>query len=400
MKLPRATLPIAAASIVSLGAQALFSLLLLRLFTPTAVGEFSVISQVAFFWTTLALAQSQLSMVADIHLSPTQALRAALRGSLLRLGLLLPLAWAALAVSWPAHKGQALGWAFLLALPQLGWALAQSFTLRSASGPSIALGRAVPPVVALAVAALLGSWLPEASASDLMLASALAYATGALWLLPARQPSAQPRGHAEPPPAPFPDQRDDRATALRLAHTAADALTGTAILLVWQRSHGAAEAGHLAVLLRVLGFVPAVIHTAWAQALLAQGVQRQEHPIKAGLTGVAVSIALGLACALAIQHQWLQPSWAGLLPYLPPLVLWQASACLLAAYSHLPFQRGRACDFSRASMAFDGVQLLVLCAPLALTWQVSAAAHATWLGGVSATGLIALTMWLARLRGR
>lgn len=202
MKLPRATLPIAAASVVSLGAQALFSLLLLRLFTPTAAGEFSVISQVAFFWTTLALAQSQLTMVADIHLSPAQALRAALRGSLLRLGLLLPLTWAALAISGSAHTGQALGWALLLALPQLGWALAQSFTLRIASGRSIALGRAVPPVVALALAALLGSWRPEAGAASLMLASALAYAAGALWLLPARQPSAQPHRHTEASPVP------------------------------------------------------------------------------------------------------------------------------------------------------------------------------------------------------
>lgn len=143
------------------------------------------------------------------------------------------------------------------------------------------------------------------------------------------------------------------------------------MLLVWQRSHGAAEAGHLAVLLRVLGFVPAVIHTAWAQALLAQGGSRHESPIKAGLAGVAVSIALGLACALAIQLQWLQPSWAGLLPYLPPLVLWQAGACLMAAYSNLPFQRSPARAYSYASMASGSVQLLVLCAPLALALQVS-----------------------------
>ncbi|UUZ69971.1 hypothetical protein LP416_12585 [Polaromonas sp. P2-4] len=49
MKLPRASGPIALASIVSLGAQVLFSLVMLRLFAPQAVGEFSVISQIAFF---------------------------------------------------------------------------------------------------------------------------------------------------------------------------------------------------------------------------------------------------------------------------------------------------------------------------------------------------------------
>ena len=84
MKLPRASLPIALASATSMGAQVLFSLLMLRLFTPQAVGEFSVISQVAFFWMTLALAQSPLKLLADRHLEPSQALRAALRSSLLR----------------------------------------------------------------------------------------------------------------------------------------------------------------------------------------------------------------------------------------------------------------------------------------------------------------------------
>ncbi|UUZ65754.1 hypothetical protein LP417_16010 [Polaromonas sp. P1-6] len=75
MKLPRASGPIALASIVSLGAQVLFSLVMLRLFAPQAVGEFSVISQIAFFWMTLALAQSPLKLLADVHRPPIQAVR-------------------------------------------------------------------------------------------------------------------------------------------------------------------------------------------------------------------------------------------------------------------------------------------------------------------------------------
>lgn len=399
MKLPRATAPIALASAVSLGAQVLFSLVMLRLFAPQAVGEFSVISQVAFFWMTLALAQSPLKLLADIHQPPVQALRTALRASLLRLGLLLPLVWVGVEFSGLAQAGQALAWAALLALLQLGWYLAQPLTLRTASAPSTALGRGVPPLMALAVAGIAGSLWPDAGAASLLLAAASGYAVGALWLLPARH-AAAPRMEAADLAPPAPAQADDRGTALRLAHTAADALTGTAILLVWQRSHGAAEAGYLAVLLRVLGFVPAVIHAAWAQVLLAHGASRRRQAAMAGLGGAVLVAALALACVFALRMQWLADGWAGVLPYLLPLVLWQATACLLAAFSHLPFQQGRARAYSYAAMGFDALQLLVLCAPLILGLPVSAAEHAGWLGGVSAAGLLALSLWLARLRGR
>lgn len=399
MKLPRATAPIALASAVSLGAQVLFSLVMLRLFAPPAVGEFSVISQVAFFWMTLALAQSPLKLLADIHQPPVQALRAALRASLLRLGLLLPLAWIGVEFSGLAQPGQALAWAALLALLQLGWYLAQPLTLRTASAPSTALGRALPPLIALAVAGIARSLWPQAGAANLLLAAASGYAVGALWLLPARHASA-PRTEAADLAPPAPAQADDRGTALRLAHTAADALTGTAIVLVWQRSHGAAEAGYLAVLLRMLGFVPAVIHAAWAQVLLAQGAARRRQAALAGLGGAVGVATLALACAFAVRMHWLADGWAGVLPYLLPLTLWQAAACLLAAFSHLPFQRGRTRAYSYAAMGFDALQLLVLCAPLVLAPEVGAPEHAAWLGGVSAAGLLALSLWLARLHGR
>lgn len=395
MKLPRAAIPIALASAVSLGAQVLFSLMMLRLFAPQAVGEFSVISQIAFFWMTLALAQSPLKLLADRHRPPVQALRAALSGSLLRLGLLLPLAWAGVQFSGLAQTGQVLGWATLLALLQLGWYLAQPLTLRTASARSTALGRAVPPVIALAVAGVVGSLWPQAGSTSLLLAATSGYAVGALWLLPARNAAAPSTGAAARVPL-APTQADNRSTALRLAHTAADALTGVAIMLVWQRSHGAAEAGYLAVLLRVLGFVPTMIHAAWAQVLLAQGTRRHAHPLWVGLVGALATGSLGLACAVAVQMQWLAASWAGLLPYVLPIVLWQAGACLLAACSHLPFQRGRASAFSYAAIGFDALQLLVLCAPLALGYSIQAGTHAWWVGGMSAAGLLGLSLLLAR----
>lgn len=401
MRLPSASGPIALASAVSLGAQVLFSLVMLRLFAPQAVGEFAVISQIAFFWMTLALAQSPLMLLADRHQSPVRSLRAALRGSLLRLGLLLPLAWGGMQFSGLAQIGQSLGWAALLALLQLGWYLAQPLTLKTASTKSIAAGRSVPPVIALAVAGVAGSMWPQAGAAGLLLAAASGYAAGALWLLPLRLKVLE---HAGPEPRtssePTPSKADDRSTALRLAHTAADALTGTAILLLWQRSHGAAEAGYLAVLLRVLGFVPGVIHAAWAQVLLASGTSRRRHAAMAGLGGALLVAALALSCTFALSMQWLPSAWVGVLPYLLPLVLWQAAACLLAAFCYLPFQHGRARTYSYAAMGFDALQLLVLCAPLVFRLPLSAAEHAWWLGGASAAGLLTLGLWLARLRNR
>lgn len=397
MKLPRASVPIALASAVSLGAQVLFSLVMLRLFTPQAVGEFSVVSQIAFFWMTLALAQSPIKLLADVHQPPMLALRAALRASLLRLAWLLPLVWLGVLFSGLAQTAQVLGWAALLAVLQLGWYLAQPFTLRLASVRSTALARALPPVLALVVAGLLARLWPQAGSINLLLAAASGYAVGSLWLIPAGQ--TQDAGNAGSAGLPTTStQADNRSVMLRLAHTAADALTGTAIILVWQRSHGAAEAGYLAVLLRILGFVPTLIHAAWAQVLLAQGTRRNASPLWVGLTGAMLTGMLGLTCVVAVHMQWLNTSWTGLLPVMLPIVLWQAGACLLAACSHLPFQQDRANTFSYAAIGFDAMQLLVLCTPLALGLTLTAVAQAWWLGGVSTIGLLVLTWFVVRQR--
>lgn len=393
MKLPRASLPIALASAASLAAQVLFSLLMLRLFAPQAVGEFSVISQIAFFWMTLSLSQSPLKLLADAHQPARAALRAALLASLVRMAWLAPLVGVAVLFSAVAQTLQVLAWASALALLQLAWYLAQPLTLRIGTNRSSALVRALPALVALLVAACAGiGWQPVGSAT-LLLAAASGYAVGALWLLPAFTNATSAAPATLLPTVPL--QADSRSAALRLAHTTADALTGVALLLVWQRSHGAAEAGYLAVLLRVLGFVPALIHAAWAQVLLAQGTNRHSSPLWVGVAGALVTGLFGVACLLAVQWQWLAPSWAGLLPYLWPLVLWQAGACLLAACSHLPFQQGRANMFSYAAIGFDALQLLLLATPLLLGYSVTAATHVWWLGSVSAIALLAFSLWLA-----
>ncbi len=393
MKFPKATFPIAVASAVSLAAQALFSLLMLRLFAPQAVGEFSVISQIAFFWMTLALAQSPLKLLADLHHPAVCALRAALRGSLLRLVALLPLAWAAVQFSGLARASLMICWATALALLQLCWYLAQPFTLRTRSTRAVALGRAAPPFVALVIAGVWGSlWLPAGS-SGLLLAATSGYAVGALWLLPSGNGAGTLAAGLI---APALAQADSRSAALRLSHSAADALAGVAIVLIWQRSYGAAEAGCLAVLLRVLGFMPALIHSAWAQVLLAQGSRHSASPLWVGLTGAIVTALLGLACASAVQLHWLSGSWTGMVPYVLPMVLWQSAACLLAACSHLPFQLGRASAFSYTAIGFDALQILTLGAPLALGYAVEPIPHVWWVGGISAAGLFGLSFWLSR----
>ena len=397
MKLPRASLPIALASAGSLGAQVLFSLLMLRMFAPQAVGEFSVISQIAFFWMTLALAQSPLKLLAEVQLPAVHALRGALRGSLLRWLLLLPVAWLGVHLSALPQEGQVLGWAALLAVLQLAWYLAQPLTLKTSSARSTAWGRALPPVVALAVAGVAGATWPQAGSTSLLLAAASGYAVGALWLLRSLGSADLPALVSVDPSLAL-TQADNRSALLRLAHTSADALCGVALVLVWQRSHGAAQAGFLAVLLRVLGFFPTMIHVAWAQVLLAQGTRQHVSPLWIALGGGLATAALGLICLMGVKLQWLDASWSGLAPYVLPLVLWQASACLLAAFSHLPFQKGRASAFSLAAIAFDALQLVVLCTPLFIGYTLEATTHVWWVGGVSAAGLLVLSAMLIRLK--
>ena len=391
MKLLGATIPVALGSAVSLVAQVLFSLVTVWLFTPESVGQFSVISQIAFFWMTLALAQSPLKLLADIDVPPIQALRAALRGSLVRLALLLPVAWAGAQFSGLKNTNQVLGWAALMAILQLAWYLAQPLTLRLGSRRSMALVRALPPVVALLMASLVGTMWPQAGAVALMFAAACGYGVGALWLLPARgapnvvtaqEVSAELR------------QADSRGTALRLLHTGADALVGVALFLVWQRSYGAVQAGYLGVLLRVLGFIPTLIHTAWAQVLLSQGARRAGSPLLVGLTGALATAMLGVLVFFAVKVGWLAASWAGLIPYALPVVLWQSGACLLAACSHLPFQQGRASTFSLVAVGFDVVQLAVLCTPMLLGISLDAATHIWWVGATSAIALMGVCLWL------
>ena len=394
---------VALSSAVAFATQVAFALLMLRLFTPQEVGEFSVISQIGFFWMTLALAQSPLGMLANQYLPAHVAAQQAWRASAWRGVALLPVAalavWFSQLAMWPA-----LLWALLLAFCQMGWMLAQSLTLRVGSAWQQMAVRVLPPVTAAATAltaALVGASVGWRGPS-LLVAALLGYGVGAAWLVPALRArgmhlnDAAPTQHAE--------QSDPRSAKLRMAHTLVDALLATAIIVVWQRLYGPEETGWMSALLRVLGFLPAVVHMAWAQVALVQGKHNHNPPTIwsspwwLGLGAFACVFVLGLSCALALQQEWLDRRWSGALYYIAPLVLWQGSACLSAAFSHRPFQTHAANAYSWACMAIGLLQAVVLLAPVVLAQHMEPAQHMMTFAFVSSLGLLGLAAWMARLR--
>nr|WP_315261291.1 hypothetical protein [uncultured Limnohabitans sp.] len=405
---------VALSSAVAFATQVAFALLMLRLFTPQEVGEFSVISQIGFFWMTLALAQAPLGILANQFLPAHIAAQHAWRASAWRGLALLPVAalavWFSQLALWPA-----LLWALLLAFCQMGWMLAQSWTLRAGSAWQQASVRVLPPVTAAAAAltaVLLGASVGWRGPT-LVVSALLGYAVGAAWLVPAlRTRDAHASSATSFPPTPEASvatnahQADPRSAILRMAHTLVDALLATAIIVVWQRMYGAEETGWMSALLRVLGFLPAVVHMAWAQVALAKGqnsdsrITAMASPWWLGLGAFACVIVLGLSCAVALYLEWLDPRWNGVWPYIAPLVLWQGSACLSAAFSHRPFQTQSASAYSWACMALGVLQAGVLLAPMGLALPISAEQHMAAFAWVSSLGLLGLTVWMARLQIR
>ena len=404
---------VALSSAVAFATQVAFALLMLRFFSPQEVGEFSVISQIGFLWMTLALAQAPLGMLANQYLPAHIAAQHAWRASALRGLGLLPVAalavWFSQLDMWPA-----LLWALLLAFCQMGWMLAQSFTLRVGSAWQQAAVRVLPPVTAAATAltaVLLGASL-DWSGPTLVLSALLGYAVGAAWLVPALRArdghaslaSSSATSTPEAPTTANANQSDPRSATLRMAHTLVDALLATAIIVVWQRMYGAEETGWMSALLRVLGFLPAVVHMAWAQVALAKGQHTNSRiaavasPWWLGLGAFACVIALGISCAVALYQGWLDPRWSGVWAYVAPLVLWQGSACLSAAFSHRPFQTQSASAYSWACMALGVLQAGVLLAPMGLGQPIDAAQHMAAFALVSSLGLLGLTVWMSKLR--
>jgi len=140
--------------------------------------------------------------------------------------------------------------------------------------------------------------------------------------------------------------------------------------------------------------VPAVVHMAWAQVLLAQTQHERTNPLWVGLAGFASVALLGAGCAVALEFGWLGEQWQGVWAYLLPLVVWQGSACLAAAFSHLPFENHKARKYSWACMAVAGVQGAVLLAPVLFLSNYDAKFHIQLFGISSAIVIAFLTIYL------
>jgi hypothetical protein len=365
---------VALSSAVAFALQIALALLMLRYFSPEEVGMFSVISQIGFFWTTLALAQTPLRLLANHGASVFEDAQHAWVSSLQRLVWLSPVA--ALAVWWSGLSFvNALLWALLLSLCQLTWMLAQSMRLRMEGVWAQAGVRVLPPMVALlvATAAVFVQW----SGPALFVAALLGYAIGAAWLLPALLFSG-PKLHDASHVLLSPIMGDDRSATLRMAHTLFDALLAMSIVVMWQRLYGEQETGWMASTLRLIGFVPAVISMAGSQVMLAKPQISLPRPFMIGICGFICVSFLASCCYFACKFGLLDIKWQGLTPYLLPIVIWQGCSCIAAAYSYLPFQMQKAKDYSFICIGGSILQGLNLLAPIWIFEQLSAILHMYW----------------------
>lgn len=401
LKLPRTSHVVAASTIVAFGTQILFALLMLRLFSPSDVGEFSVIGQIATFWMTLALAQTQLTLLANIQLPAEQATREAWLSSIKRGGVLLPVAigilWLSKLPIWPT-----LVWVLLLAFFQMNWNLAKSFTLRVGSSLQQASARALP-TLATVVTLLVCTWLNaqyDVTYPPLAFYALIGYVTGSLWLLSAWTQKTHVSDSHTDADSTQASLSDNRHTALKIAHSFSDVFLSTALVLIWQRFYGSVETGWMTTLLRVFNFLPVLVTMAWAQVVLAKPHQAKINPWWIGFAAFACIVILSLCCLTAIYFEWLDARWRGVLAYLTPLVLWQGFACLAAAFSHRPFQTQAASTYSWACMSLVALQTLVLIAPFGLSTPMDPALHMAAFALISSVGLLGLTVWMARLRDK
>ena len=384
---------VALSSAVAFALQITLALLMLRYFSPEEVGMFSVISQIGFFWTTLALAQTPLQLLANHGASVLDDARHAWILSMQRFVWLVPVA--ALAVWWSDLSFvSALMWALLLSLCQLTWMLAQSMRLRMVNLWALASVRVLPPLASLLFVgiAVLFSWGGPALQS----AALFGYATGAIWLLLIifhLHPSSTGN---RPTYSGF--INDDRTTSLRIGHALVDALLATAVVLLWQRLYGAEETGWMTAPLRVMGFFPALMHTAWAQVFMAQPQQTRTNSLWVGLGGFSIVALLGATGSISLKMGWLSSHWQGTMFYLLPLALWQGCACISAAYSHRPFESHVAQRYSWFCMGIGAIQGGVLLAPLiSATKPITPITHIWLFTSTSGLGLLAIAYWLANL---
>ena len=403
---------VALSSALAFALQIALALLMLRYFSPEEVGTFTVISQIGFFWTTLALAQTPLRLLANQGFSVYEDVISAWLSSIQRFVLLLPIS--AFAVWWSGLPFvSALLWTFLLSLFQLTWMLAQSMRLRMVGTWGHVLARVLPTFTSLLVTFVTVKM--QFYGQSLLIAALTGYATGAFVIAPAFfsrfQFLTKKSIHIHSiitqsfntfkdvfPTSPSLKTFDARPTWLRMVHTFIDALLSTALLIIWQRQFGSQETGWLAAPLRVMGFIPATIHLAWAQVLLAQHRHPFMNPTIVGLVGFSFVAFIGFSCFLAIKIGWISHDWHGIQTYLLMLVLWQGCACMVAAHSHSPFQTNQSVSYSTTCIAISVIQFLILLIPAILNCQLTPHLFFSLFVLVSIIGFLFLFLRLKNLK--
>jgi hypothetical protein len=274
------------------------------------------------------------------------------------------------------------------------------------------LARVLPPFISLLVTfvAVQMQW----NGPSLLLAALMGYAMGALGIAPAffsafqfrtkqsihiRSKDPHSLATFEDPPTSPPSltSSDTRPTWLRMMHAFIDALLATALLVIWQHRFGAQETGWLAAPLRVMGFIPAVIHMAWAQVLLAQHQPSRMYPALLGLAGFSFVALIGVSCLFALNMGLISHDWNGVRTYLWMLVMWQGCACMTAAYSHRPFQTNQSISYSLICIAVSIAQFLVLVIPVMLNFQLTPHLFFSWFAIVSVCGSLVLFLLLKNL---
>lgn len=398
-----ATLPMGLGSVLAMAGQAAVALVLVRFYSPKEVGEFSVLSQLAFAWATLALAQSSISLLVDPSGTRRTLVLAAMVASAQRWVMLAPVAlmgwlWLLASGNLPTERGIMMSLLLatsMMSLLQAGWQLSQSVQLRWGSPQAIILVRMVPPVAA-AVLLAASALLNHTTSLTLILMSCVGFAAGCAGLVWGLQQPHDPAG-LTPNPSDVDRLADGRSGRLKMAHTFTDLLVSTVLALHWAVLYGAAAAAFLLLSLRVLGFVPALVSAGWSQGVLSRPTARRPAGVWVIALASAALFALAVLAGLGASSAWLSPDWVGLKPYILPVAVWQWGAILVAAVAYRPFlaKGAAASTFSRLCIGSNLIQLPALVLPPML--GVDSSMH-LWLFVALVTILQGATaMWAASL---
>jgi len=402
-RLPNRSVPLAIANVTAFAVQGIFAVLLLGLFKPEQVALYLVISQIAFFWNGLALAQSNNAIITNRFDCLNQATRDAWRKSMLRMVLIAPLAYVAiLASDFGSHEirvskasdGAAILflWAAAISICQMSWYLAQAYLLRAGTVKQSAWVRALPALVSVTLASAGG--LMKYNGSVLLIAGLAGFAVGALFLVPAWLRKIPTPGNDNARPI---SQRDDRSTVLRLVYTLLDGIFFTGLAVIWHSTYGAEQAGWLLILMRLLGFVPALVSSTWHQVVLAAPEQKKIRGLWVALASSTLVIIIAATVWVLAKHHWLPVRWTGIAQYAWPAALWHTSGCFAATFGYLAFARGRAVLFSKLSCVLYLIALAVLIIPT-LGLNLAPVSHFQLLAVVFAGLSLVLTILTLRIK--